>query len=148
MWRDVVRRNTRAVRPFGMGLTIVVVTWWLLIAGVVVPALPAPAASAPKTRPVLAVGLTVPVHLPGMDWLPIPVDRAAFDESQRGYRESDGDAIEHAFTAYEWVRISHGQAVRVISIDGETIEIELLDGTYAGRRGWVKTRQLTTGYER
>ena len=143
MWWHFVRRDRRALHPFGMGLTITVVTWWLLIAGVVVPSLPKPAASAPKTGAGLAVGQAARVHLPGSDWLPIPVARAAFDESQRGYRESDEDVIEHAFTAYEWIRISHGQAVRVITIDGEAIEVELLDGGYAGRHGWVKPRQLT-----
>jgi hypothetical protein len=128
-----------------MGLTIVVVTWWLLIAGAVVPAMPAPVASSPKTGSGPAVGQAARVNLPGLDWLPIPVDRTAFDESQRGYRESDEDAIEHAFTAYEWIRVSHGQAVRVVAVDGEAIEVELLDGGHAGRRGWVKSRQLTTG---
>ena len=140
----IVGRGRRGWGAAIASVTVIVVSWWVLIAAVTVQTLPAPVASASTARTALAVGQTARVHLPGMDWLPIPVERAAFDESQRGFRESDEDAIEHAFTAYEWIRISHAQAVRVITIDGETIEIELLDGGYVGRRGWVKLRQLAT----
>src|SRR5688500_9550157 len=89
-----------------VSLTGIVVIWWLLIAAVAAQTLPAAVASAPKADAGLAVGQTARIHLPGLSWLPIPVERAAFDEAERGYRESDDDAIEHAFTAYEWIRVS------------------------------------------
>jgi hypothetical protein len=75
--------------------------------------------------------------------LPIPVERVGFDESQRGYRESSEEGIDHAHTAYEWIAVSHGQAVRIITRDGDAVEVELLGGWRAGRRGWLKNAQLS-----
>jgi hypothetical protein len=114
-----------------------VVTWWLLLAMVIAHVLPASVESATSEY----------VNLPGFvsadSRLPIPVERVAFDESQRGYRESDEEAIDHAFTVYEWIEVSHRQAVRIVTWDGEAAEIELLEGRHTGRRGWLKAAQLS-----
>jgi hypothetical protein len=126
-----------------VSLTGIVVIWWLLIAAVAAQTLPEAVASAPKAEAGLAVGQTARIHLPGLSWLPIPVERAAFDEAERGYRESDDAAIEHAFTAYEWIRVSHRDAVRVVMVDGEATQVEMLEGPAAGNRGWLKVRHLT-----
>ena len=80
--------------------------------------------------------------MPAYPLFPIPVERAAFDEAQRGYRESDEDAIEHARTTSEWIAVTHGQEVRIVTRDGETVEVEVLEGRYHGRRGWLKASQL------
>jgi hypothetical protein len=140
---QVLRRGRR--RGWGaavVSLTVIVLPWWLLI-GAAVQTLPAPAASAPKAGAEVSFGQTARIHLPGLSSLPIPVERVAFDESQRGFRESDEDAIEHAFTAYAWIEVSHHQSVRVVAIDGGAVEVELLEGRHAGHRGWLKTRQLS-----
>ena len=34
------------------------------------------------------------------------------------------------------------QAVRIVEVDGEANEVELLQGRNVGRRGWLKTRHL------
>ena len=117
----------------GGGLAAIVVTWWLLIGVVVVQTTPAPVVLAED------VGH---VYLPGLSWLPIPVERAAFDESQRGYRESDEAAIERAFTAYEWIWVSHHDAVRIVTVDSEAIHVEMLEGPHVGRQGWLRPRHL------
>jgi len=102
--------------------------------------LPAPTVAVPVE------GETAHVNLPGLvhayPSFPIPVERAAFDQAQRGYLESNEDAIEHAFAAYEWIAITHGQVIKVITRDGQAVEVELLDGPHAGRRGWLTARQL------
>jgi hypothetical protein len=67
----------------------------------------------------------------------------AFDEVQRGYRESNEALIDHAYTAYEWIEVSHGQAVRIVTPDGDAVEVELLEGRYQGRRGWLTARQIS-----
>ena len=132
----------RAGRRVPVGLTISVATFWLLFAGAVVLMLPALAASTPKPGFIAVSGRTAHINQPGMpDW-PIPVDRRAYDEYNRGSRESDDDAIEHAFAASEWITVSDGQAVQIIEVDGEAHQVELLDGRSVGRRGWLKTRHL------
>jgi hypothetical protein len=147
-WTAMARAQIVGRRRRGWGaaiasLTAIVLSWWVLIAVVTVQTLPAPLASASTAKTELAVAQSARVDLPGLSSLPIPVERAAFDEAQRGFRESDEDAIEHAFTAYAWIEVSHRQAVRVVAIDGEAVEVELLEGRHAGRHGWLKTRQLS-----
>jgi hypothetical protein len=140
---QIVGRGRRGWGAAIASLTVIVLSWWILIAAVTVQTLPAPVALASTARTELAVAQSARIDLPGLSSLPIPVERAAFDEAQRGFRESDEAAIEHAFTAYEWIEVSHRQAVRVIAIDSEAVEVELVEGRHAGRRGWLKTRHLS-----
>lgn len=133
-----------ASRRAAAGLAIVVIAWWLVIAAAVAQLLPAPAVSAPKGSARASAGQAARIHLPGLPDLPVPVERAAFEEYRRGVRESDEEAIDHAFAAYEWIRVSHRQAVRVTATDGEAVEVELLDGAHAGRRAWMTLRQVSS----
>jgi len=109
--------------------------WWLTIV-VAAHCVPAPAESAPK------IGATATIQVAGLPSLPIPVERTAFDLAQRGFRESDEDAIDRAFTEFEWIAVSHGQTVRIVTLDGNAVEAEVLEGVHAGRRGWHLLRQL------
>lgn len=124
-------------------LTAIVVVWWLLIAGAVVLTLPQRAASAPRASVVYVAGQTARIHQPGMASWPIPVERLAFDESRRGFREGDEAAIDHAFDAFAWIQVSHHEAVRILVVDGDAIQVELLDGRSAGHRGWLTAKHLT-----
>jgi hypothetical protein len=132
------RRWGGASFRLGMG----VVAWWLLVAAAVALLSPTPAVAVLK----VAVGLPAYVHLPGLvpayPSFPIPVERAAFDLAQRGYRESDEQMLNDAASLYVWVTVTHGQRVTVIETDGTVAQVELLDGPYAGRRGWLKHGQL------
>lgn len=134
--------SARLVRRLPVLLLVVVATWWLLIAGIVAMAMPSRAASAPKVEHRVAPGQLASVYLPGLSWLPVPVDRQAFDEAERGYREADEAAVDRAFDDYEWIRIAHGQRVRVVAADDRAVLVELVEGSYAGRRAWVKPRHL------
>src|SRR5262245_58964473 len=128
------RRDHRG--PSNVPFAVVVIGWWMVLAATVTLLLPAPAASAPGAwfRPL--PGSRAHLWQPGMTWLPVPVSRLAFDAAQRGFAESDEDAIEFAFSVSEWIPVSHGTDVRIVTVDGEAVEIEMLKGPSAGRRGW------------
>jgi hypothetical protein len=119
-----------------------VVAGWLLVAGAVAWALPAPAATPPRAGFVAVPGLAARIHQPGLPAWPIPVERAASDAYYRGVREGDDAAIEHAFAVSAWIEVAHGQAVTIVEVDGEAIRVELLEGPQVGRRGWLKPRHL------
>jgi hypothetical protein len=126
------------------GLVGGLAAWWLLVAAVLFFALPAPTSSELREAPHRLIGQQqARVHLPAMRDLPVPTSRLAFDEFQRGVRESDEAAIDAAFEMAEWVAVNHGDDVHVVAFDGETVEIELLEGSYTGRHAWVLRRQLT-----
>jgi hypothetical protein len=126
------------------GLVVAVVAWWLLIGAAVALTLPAPASSATATPTPfgVAAGRDARLHQPGMPSWPIPVERAAFDDARRGFQESDEDLIERAFATSEWLDASHGQAVTIVAVDGDAVQVELLEGTFRGRRAWLLPRHL------
>jgi hypothetical protein len=124
-------------------LGFVSVACWCLLAGALVLAMPAPGAAAPRVAAAVTLGRSAHITQPGMpDW-PIPVDRLAYDEYHRGFRESDGEAINHAFAAFEWITVRDGQAIRIVEVDGDAVQVELLEGASVGRRGWLKPRHVT-----
>jgi hypothetical protein len=125
-----------------MTFTALVVTWWLLIAGVIIQVAPSPAASSPSTLSSPTPGQRARIHQPGIPHWPIPVEREAFDQFSRGTRESDEDAIDRAFKISDWMPVEHGQAVVIIEVDGEAVHVELLEGPNVGHRGWLRPRNL------
>jgi hypothetical protein len=133
------RQPRHAYRRLGLaagGLTVFVLGWWTLLGGVFVWLMPEPTISAtPKGR-------IARVHQVGLPGLPVPLSRAGFDAFQRGVRESDADAIADAFAVSEWTPVTPGQEVRIVTIDGDAVEIEVLGGPYAGRTAWLKARNL------
>jgi hypothetical protein len=137
-----VPADWRGRSAVAIGLTLWVVTGWLLVAGAVALMLPPVATSAPKDGLIVEPGRTARIRQPGMpDW-PIPVDRLAYEEYHRGYREADDDAMDHAFAAFEWIKVLDRQAVRIVEVDGDAVQIEVLEGPNIGRRGWLKPRHL------
>jgi hypothetical protein len=132
-WRD------RSTVP--IGLAIWVVTGWLLVAGAVAVTMP-DVALTPAVGFAAGLRQTARIQQPGIPGWPIPVDRRAYDEYNRGFQESDDDAIDHAFASFEWIKVEHHQAVSIIEVDGEAHHVELLEGRNVGRRGWLKARHL------
>jgi hypothetical protein len=124
------------------GLVVAVVAWWLMLGAAMTLTLPEPAASAAPTRFAVAVGRAARFYQPSMPSWPIPVERVAFDDARRGFLESDEILIERAFATSEWLDASHGQAVTIVAVDGEAIQVELLEGPHRGRRAWVQPRHL------
>ena len=132
----------RAGRSSALLLTAVVTGWWLCLGVAIVMLLPISAVSAPKGAYKPSPGATAHIVQPGLKAWPIPVARIAFDDFYRGTAQTDESAIEAAFTESEWIEVEDRTSVRVTVVDGDAIEIELLDGSNAGRRGWVKPRHL------
>jgi hypothetical protein len=130
------RHRDRRLGLAAGGLTVFVLGWWLILGVVALWLTPEPTASATEE------GQIARVHQVGLPRLPVPVSRAGYDAFQRGVRGSDEDAIEEAFTVSEWIHVTHGQEVRIFAIDGDAIEIEILDGPYAGRRAWLKGKNV------
>ena len=126
-----------------LGLFVLVAAWWLLIAMAVSPMLPSSVLSAATGGAHLLPGHHARIAQRGVrDW-PLPTSRLAFDTFQRGFAESDEAAVDDAFRIAEWVAVNHGDAVLVMAIDGEVVEIRLLEGSYVGHRAWLKQHQLT-----
>jgi hypothetical protein len=117
-------------------LTGVVVGWWLILGGVTLWLMPEPTASA------TAEGRIARIHQVGLPRLPVPVSRTGFDAFQRGIRESDEVAMEEAFEVSEWIHVKHGQQARILRVDDDAIQIELLEGEHTGRRAWLKSTNL------
>jgi hypothetical protein len=138
----VPARGWRGVAAISVGM--VSATCSLLILGLLALAMPAPSASAQRDGAVLVAGSTAHIVQPGMtDW-PIPVDRRAFEAYNQGALQSDDDAIDYAFTAFEWITVRDGQAVRIVEVDGAAVEVELLEGASVGRHGWLQPRHLAS----
>jgi hypothetical protein len=136
---DRLRQPRHGCRRLGLaagGLTVVVLGWWLILGGAALWLIPEPTVSA------AAKGRIVRVHQVGLPRLPVPVSRAGYDAFRRGVRECDEDAIEEAFTVSEWISVTPGQEVAIVTVDEGAIEIELLDGPYAGRRAWLDTKNV------
>ncbi|MFN8635382.1 MAG: hypothetical protein U0893_16160 [Chloroflexota bacterium] len=129
-------------RTAAVALPLVVMSWWLLLAGTLALTLPGAASSATSVPFLAVAGQTAHVRLTGLTHLPVPVDRAAFDEYQRGMAQADEAAIEEAFAASEWVSVSDRQAVRIAQVDGHVVQVELLEGAYAGRSAWLTAGHL------
>jgi hypothetical protein len=139
----VPARRWRGVAA-GIGVGMVSATCSLLMMGLLALAMPAPSAAAQRDAAVLVAGSTAHILQPGMmDW-PIPVDRRAFEEYHRGALQSDDEAIDHAFAAFEWIKVRDGQAVRIVEVDGQAVEVELLEGASVGRQGWLQPRHLAS----
>src|SRR5688572_5502922 len=132
-----------AARGRFWGLAILVVAWWLSVAAVVVAVLPESAVSAPRAAFVVAPGRVAEIEQPGMSTWPIPVERAAFDALRRAYVEGDEDAIEQASRATAWLWVVHGEGVHVVSVDGEAVQVSMLEGENIGKRGWLLKRHLS-----
>lgn len=123
-----------------------VAAWWLVVGVAVVTMLPAAAASSTGVATAAADGPLMHVHLPGLASSPVPfpafVGRAGYDAARQGFDLSDEDLIDATFANHDWVTVLHGQAVRIVRRDGEAVEVELVDGAFAGRRAWLSARQV------
>jgi hypothetical protein len=134
------RRDPRD--PSSVQFAILVIGWWIALAGLVTLLLASPVVSAPRTAFQPVPSSRAHLKQPGMRSWPIPTSRLAFDAATRGFAESDEDAIEFAFTVSEWIEVTDRTGVRIVAVDGEAVQIEILDGPWAGRQGWVKPRHL------
>ena len=128
----------------GVGTTalgLAVAAWWLLIVGSIVGTVPAPAAVA-QLPDFVAPGRSVQISAPPRVRWSIPVGRIEFDAYNLAVDMDDETALESSYAATEWIPVADLEIVRVVQVDGEAVQVELLDGAFAGRRGWLKAGQL------
>jgi hypothetical protein len=79
--------------------------------------------------------------LPAPEWS-IPANRLDFDAYNLALDRDDEMAIARISAVSEWLPVRAYQEVLVVLVEGDTIQIELLDGPYAGHRGWLKRQQI------
>ena len=128
----------------GSALTLVVVGSWLLLGGVIVSLMPgqADAAPTPSSRFVVLPGQAARIRQPGVPSRPVLASHAGLDRFQHTMRVSDEQPIEDAFAVADLIAIGDGQAVRIVAVDGTTVQVELLDGAYAGHLTWLDVQDL------
>src|SRR5688572_1472438 len=138
-WLGVqVTRCRVSTATFLLGVGLV----WLVIFGAIV--LAVPTVSTPANRLALAVetGHAAHLHAPPLTEWPIPVGRMEFDAYNLALDSDDEVAIAKVEAIADWIIVAADQAVLVLYVDGDAVQVELLDGADAGRRGWLKRRHL------
>jgi hypothetical protein len=128
--------------PIGSTLAIAVLGWWLLLGAAIAWLVSEPAVSATPTPFTGVPGQTARIHRPAVPAHPIAANRAGLDAFQRSIRENDEGLLEEAYMVSNWFAVGHGQMIRITAVDGDAIQIELLEGPYAGRPAWVATQDL------
>ena len=137
-WILLIRRRIGAGTA---ALGLAVAAWWLLIVGSVVGTVPAPAVVA-QIPDFVSPGRSVQISVsPRVRWS-IPVSRAEFDAYNLAVDMRDETALDSSYAATEWIPVADLEIVRIVQVDGEAVQVELQDGAFAGRRGWLKARQL------
>jgi hypothetical protein len=126
-------------------LASIVLGWWLLIGGVVVWLMPATAGAhpTPSNRFAVVPAQTAHIYQPGVASRPVVATRAGLDTLQRTLRETDEQPIENADAIPEWIVIGQDETVRIVAINGVTVQVELLEGAYAGRFVWLEVQNLS-----
>lgn len=140
----LVAASYRVMRPPSLTLCIVVMIWWLLIAMTIVILLPGQEAAVAQTAGVPMEGQAARIDLRRTWPLLIPVDRWAYDHDAGydGFRSDDLDGITLPRAGSAWIKVWHDQLVRVVAVDGDAVQVEVLEGYYRGGLGWLAARQL------
>ena len=119
-----------------------VFTFWLATAAAIVLTVPAPWEAARISAPASPIGRPAYISVPSrVDWT-IPTDRGTFDDYYQAVWVDDGDAINEALARPGWIAVADGQAVRIVDIVPDAVQVEVVDGQHAGVKGWVKAHHL------
>ena len=119
-----------------------VLAWWSLTIGLVAALAPAPTRAAQVPPGALTPGGTASIHAPPRVVWPIPNERRTFDDYWVAFHEDDEGALTEVLSRPEWFIVANCQLARVVSADGEAVQVEILDGPATGQRGWLKMWQL------
>ena len=119
-----------------------VMIWWLLIFGVITLTAPTPEIVGQMSRFVFVPGQSASISSPsGATWL-IPTGRVTYDDYASAVRNDDGAGITSALEQPGWVVVLHGQLVRIVSVDRDAIQVDLLESPNTGGRGWLNAVDL------
>ena len=123
-------------------LVVGVVAFWLVLFGLVTLALPPRSNVGARATFDITVGGVAHVYAPPLQTWPIPTDRATYEDYQRAVRESDEGGITDVIARPGWVSVADREAVQVVTVDGDAVQVEVVGGQHAGERGWLLARQL------
>ena len=124
-------------------LTVIgVLACWCMIVATIMLAVPTPEQAAKVSAFGSPIGRSASISVPSRVAWTIPTDRGTFDDYYHAVWVDDGDAINEALTRPGWIAVADGQAVRIVDVVPEAVQVEVLDGQYAGERGWVKADHL------
>lgn len=152
MNRGIIAIGALAVLLLGAGLGVVLFTWASpraadapQVSSVLTPTTaPTPLAFSPTSTPVAvappgAVGSTGWTTRSGSeyDYRLVWVNRTGLFAWDRAWAERDDKAMDQVIRLYEQLEVETGTLVRVVNRDSEAIQVEMLDGRHAGRRGWL-----------
>jgi hypothetical protein len=129
------------VGPGGIVLVSGVAAVWLVIVGVIVLAVPAPGHAALPSSSYADGQLA---HLDGSQGTPlrIPLEVSTFKDLYQALWADNGLAINEVLSRAGWIHALDGQAVRIMDVYEDGVQVELLDGPSAGVQGWVMLHQL------
>src|SRR5688572_6873 len=131
-------RNWVSLATLALGVMLV----WLVIFAAIVFTVPTVSTPAHRLGLTVAPGRTAHLHAPPLSDWPIPVGRMEFDAYNLALDSDDEVAIAKVEAIADWIIVAADQAVLVLYVDGDAVQVELLDGADAGRRGWLKRRHL------
>ena len=125
-----------------VSLVLGVMVSWLVIFGAVAFTVPTPATPAHAPPRTIVEGDIATIQAPPLEAWPIPIDRTTYDDYHRAFLDDDEGAMMEALSRPGWIPVADRQAVRLVLVDRDAAQVEVLDGPHAGSRGWLKTRQL------
>jgi hypothetical protein len=123
-------------------LVLGVAAWWLLMFGLMVLVSAPSAIGIESARLSVEAGQLAHIFAPPLVAWAIPESRVEFDAYNLAVGLDDEQAMEAAMAATWWIAVADHQMVRVVQIDGAASQVEVLEGPYVGRAGWVPTRHL------
>ena len=140
LWMLLVRGRVGTVT---VALVVGAAVWWLLILGTVVLMVPTHGRAAVTSVVVSPAGRLAYIYVPPGAASPIPADWVIFDAYYQALGDVDEDAIIRILSRPGWIPVVDHQAMRVVGIYGDAIQVEVLDGQSAGVRAWLKVYQLS-----
>jgi hypothetical protein len=93
--------------------------------------------SSPSAPVISTIPREASIHVGGLDHYFLVVSRAGFDAIWDAASRHDQRALALAFSLYETIPVVNGQRIRVLRSVVDAVEVELLEGTHAGRHGWL-----------
>jgi hypothetical protein len=83
-------------------------------------------------------------HLHGFQGKPlkVPQELTTFKDLYQALWDDNSLAINEVLARPGWILADDGQAVRIIGVYQDGFQVELLDGSSAGRQAWVMRHQL------
>ncbi len=117
----------------GMAVMVLFLGIWYGTSQAVRPAAPV-IATVPAAKP--SATISAP---PGNRWGILWVNKSAYDQFMHAYDERDDPTMLALVRRYEVLTVAPGTHVQVVRSEGSSTQVEVTDGQYAGRRGWIQS---------